>query len=482
MDELCTVLDTSLDENIQIASVADNGFIQLSFLSSKIRVFYMTNSNNYLSELSAPMAETIVEHSNRRKIKLLHTPPLLPFYLQKFIYGNPLESPLLTFKRALVTNRFLIAKEIWQSLKEADMEEARVCIFSYYNDNNVKYCASDKTFPSKSYILPLYSTSMISLLNAMGVAKGYTLLLMHMFPRFLMMGMAADFIYVPTMLERPDWCWPEFVQSGALEQLNGTLAETFTEFTDDESATSNGVMCTFYHISLEGARLLATIFCSLDVMVQHEETSQMAWVLRVSLSYPLTNSHNRRTTMRVLPSAQLKPRLFTKADITYLKERVQFHNCNETYINYEFYTRPLLEIIARQSGKTVPVVEMLPNTTVSGGTCLMRFYCYDTAKAHYYASIFCTSRIVAMLFHGVLELHDISDSRLVPGVPQAAVQEPLIFRLSATATEKFRFITNKESQYLRELRWKDKRMAFLVAARIRGGRQFHVLKLVAMFL
>jgi hypothetical protein len=462
-------LDANNNEEIKFASAADNGFIQLDSLSDSAQEAYAI-----LRTSPQELEKLLVVHRNERKIKLLHPPPQRT-YIEIGIFGNRSEPPLLTFQRTIVAHLFLRARQLWFTLKMADKEEAQLFVVAEL----------DRIYEIQ--LLVASRTSIVGFFNHVK-RKSFMLLLLHVFPRLLMTVMAPDFIHPPSLIEHPDWNWYEFLHGEeGVRKLNGTLAETFTEIPNDLLMLHwrRNILGTFYGFSLENARVLATIFCSPEIMVQHtEENIVRVYRLRLDDDYPLNNPYRcRATTFRVFPSAEIKPRILTEADITFLMLRVKQALFDRTYVNYEFYCRALLDMMQQHSGQPTPLVEILPHTIiVSSNGPLTTFPCMDETTARYLANIFCTTQIIAHYTFHHLRLYSQLTATIRPGLTELRYFEvSTTFRYAASATETFRTMTDKELQYLKDLRWKARKPALLLAARIRHGYHFHIFKQIAHF-
>ena len=397
------------------------------------------------------------------------------------LFDNELTAlPKYTFEEALQKKYFVVAKDLWLAGKTRKLDGEESFVLQFHPAG----------FRSTLYLfLDCYKTSMICFLNEMHDMNTYALLLMHVFPRFLMTGMAPDFIHPPTVFERPDWSWEEFLQDEA-QRLDGTMGEDFVEIPEDDNLNFcySAIICSFSHISLQGARILAKLFCSSAISVHHSEDSQLAHIIRVSLVGPVNLSYNaNRTTFKVKQPTKVIRRNISEAEIRVLKTTKTFALKNSV-VNWEFYCRPLLEIIERHSGAPMHVIEEYANTAIQNPTILFTIQCVSGFYARYFARIFCTNDCIAAVytfssenFHSNLHFVRISSSFSSSLQTSSEFQGYITFCPATTATAKFRTITNQELQYLRDLRWRARLPALLVAARIRDGKQFHVFKHIALF-
>ena len=443
------ILNASQSEEFLLESNANNGFIYFESLPVVLRAKYDFRTAEMINGLKTT-GQSFILANNREQFSI---PPPLKQHRR------------LTFVEALNAQKFLDARELWL-LGGMDIEDARVHILL---NSPLRFLVNEL------WKTEVHTECLAYLISEIDNYKSYMLLLLHAFPRILLLVMLPDAIRAPLTLERPDWNWRTFLLR-EIHQLNGTVAEVYREIRFDGQCYC-GKRWIFNNISIEQTRILAELFCSSVVIIQHDQKLQKAWVVQgIKRRRP---AFNPLTTFKIDVStgSGRKHRCVNAQDIRSLMSLSPPINCSRSYIDWTFYYPPLLEIIKKHSGMPMQKVEQLTNTTITGGQFLSRFYCFGIEKVWQYANMFCSAQIVLTYSFSEIKIFLVDHTLTL----EATTEAISTFRLEATATGKFRTITKQELQYLKDLRWQARLPALLVAAHIHGGRQFHVFKHIALF-
>ena len=466
--------DYSMDTEriMRITKDCDNGFVGIDFVLTipQIRALLVEAADIIEAVYSS---EHLIIHENK---KIRRRSPF------RFCSNVAISINGDEYLEAIKKNQYITAKGLWRIGRcGADNEKAKVEVIRKmtFEMNNTLYKL-------------LHYKTLYAQLRELNEEKSFMLLLWTVFPRLLMLF--PDMIHAPLVFERPYWDLSEFLDS--IQGLDGTVTDAYTEMPQQDYPHAPGVLCTFYGVTDQGARILASALCSPRIIVVHDQNG-MVWIKDISLSGPKTTC-NHRTTYRIVPPSEQEDitqaqrqirRTITAADMAYLRQ-LWPPICNRTYINWEFYCRELLGTIERLSGTLVDQVSEMENTDYplqEGVLCT--YYGISAEGARQFANAFCSSRVIVVYDKELSALY-IKDVTL--SGPQKLAYFHTTYRIGPTLShcqglpnlqqERLRTITDNELAYLKQLRWKDRKLALLVAARCRNGINFHVLKLVANFI